>query len=598
MRSDGRMRSLPRAWTEVGRSMYAEEPLVLELTALLKAHGVKDIVISPGSRHYAFSRSFESDPDFRLHSVVDERSAAFFALGLIQATGEPAATICTSGTAALNYGSALAEAAAQRLPLVAITTDRLPEFLGQLEDQMIDQRGLFDRFVRYAGDLRPIENERDRWYCNRVINEALVAARAEGGGPVHLNLPIESHSGVRFTATDLPPVRVIDRHGFDIAHRDWIALARRLENRRVLVVWGQGPRPSTRAVAALSAFTASFDAAVIADHLSNLHVPDRIANPLGFFRLPAASRAELRPNVVITFGGNVVYKDELKGFVGGPDCEHWRVDPDGAIADPFRVLTDVIQARPEHFLEHVVSAKAGPVDDRSYARRTLEAAASIPAPSPEHGELSAIGDLMRALPTGSALHIANSAPIRMAQLHGVDESIDVFCNRGVNGIDGCLSTAIGFAAATARPTFVIIGDLTFFYDMNSLWIRGVPDNLRILLLNNGGGAVMHVPLPADYSAVAGRHVSAEHAMSARGWVESLGIGYSTASTADSTAAGIGWLTDLNEPGARVLEVFSEKRSDIAQLKTYYSTIAGPDKPRAGRRFRRFVGKVLRRLGLR
>ena len=170
----------------------------------------------------------------------------------------------------------------------------------------------------------------------------------------------------------------------------------------------------------------------------------------------------------------------------------------------------------------------------------------------------------------------------------------------MNGIDGCLSTAIGYAAATAKPTFVIIGDLAFFYDMNSLWIRGLPDNLRILLLNNGGGAVMHVPLPENYSAtVAGRHVSAEHAMSPRGWVESLGIEYSAARTPESTVTGIGWLTDLDEHGPRVLEVFSEKVADIAQLKAYYSTLAGGGvEPSAYRRIRRLGGRVLRRLGLR
>jgi 2-succinyl-5-enolpyruvyl-6-hydroxy-3-cyclohexene-1-carboxylate synthase len=186
----------------------------------------------------------------------------------------------------------------------------------------------------------------------------------------------------------------------------------------------------------------------------------------------------------------------------------------------------------------------------------------------------------------------------MAQLHAIDDSIEVLCNRGVNGIDGCLSTAIGYATSTARPTFVMIGDLTFFYDMNSLGIRGTPDNLRILLLNNGGGAVMHVPLPSDYSAVAGRHVSAEHGMSARGWIESLGIGYSAASGEDSTATGMAWLTDLSQPGPRVLEVFTEKISDIAQLKAYYSGIAGNKPPTALQRVRRLVGKVLRRLGLR
>ena len=578
--------------------MYASEPLVLELTALLKAHGVRNIVISPGSRHYAFTRTFENDPDFTLHSVVDERSAAFYALGLIQATGEPAATICTSGTAALNYGSAVAEASAQSLPLVAITTDRLPEFLGQMEDQMIDQRGLFGGSVRFAGDLRPIANERDRWYCNRVINEALVAAKEGGGGPVHLNVPIESHSGVEFTRPRLPEVRVITRHRLELDEPDWSTLAERLTRRRVLVVWGQGARPSERTVAALAAFTESFDAAVIADHLANLHLDGSVDNPLAFLRLAAVSRSEFKPDVVITFGGNIVFKDEFKGFLNRSRHEHWRVDLDGAIADPFRTLTDVIQCRPEYFLEHIVAARTDRPTDQRYARRMREAAAAIPAPSSEHGELAAIGGLVRALPAGCSLHIANSAPIRMAQLHSIDDSIEVFANRGVNGIDGCLSTAIGHAVATGRPTFVIIGDLTFFYDMNSLWIRSLPDNLRILLLNNAGGAVMHMPLPSSYSAVAGRHVSAEHGVSARGWVESLGIGYAAARTSEETVDGIDWFTDLDVHEPRVLEVFSEKVTDVAQLKAYYSTLAGGGRSSAYRRIRRLGGKVLRRLGLR
>ena len=300
---------------------------------------------------------------------------------------------------------------------------------------------------------------------------------------------------------------------------------------------------------------------------------------------------------MITFGGNIVFKDEFKGFLNGSDHEHWRVDLDGAIADPFRLSPTSSSAAPSAFSS--VSSRRAPVFHRAELRASRAAGGGIdPGTESEHGELSAIGALMRAIPGGSALHIANSAPIRMAQLHGIDDSIEVFCNRGVNGIDGCLSTAIGYATSTARTTFVMIGDLTFFYDMNSLGIRDVPDNLRILLLNNGGGAVMHVPLPSHYSAAAGRHVSAEHGMSARGWVESLGIEYSAASAADSTVAGIDWLTDLSEHAPRVLEVFSEKRSDIAQLKAYYSALAGGDNLTVRRRIRRFGGRVLRRLGLR
>ena len=483
--------------------MYAHDSLVLELTALLKAHGVRNIVISPGSRHYAFTRTFENDRDFRLHSVVDERSAAFFALGLIQATGEPAATICTSGTAALNYGSALAEAAAQKLPLVAITTDRLPEFLGQMEDQMIDQRGLFDRFVRYAGNLRPIANERDRWYCNRVINEALVAAREGGGGPVHLNVPIESHSGVQFTQPQLPDVRVITRHRPSIEEpRLERAVADRLGHKRVLLVWGQGPRPSERALAALAAFTETFDVAVIADHLANVHVASRIDNPLAFLKLPAASQSASQAG----HPDHVRGEHRLQGRVQGISARvgsralagrSGRRDR-GSVPHSHRRLPMPPRALPRARRRAHADARGRSELRASHARRPRtrsrrrrRSTANWPPIGASHAAH---------FPDGSALHIANSAPIRMAQLHAIDPSIDVFCNRGVNGIDGCLSTAIGYATETPKPTFVIIGDLAFFYDMNSLWIRGLPDNLRILLLNNGGGAVMHVPMPADYSA--------------------------------------------------------------------------------------------------
>ena len=160
-----------------------------------------------------------------------------------------------------------------------------------------------------------------------------------------------------FTEPHLPDVRVIARHRLESEEPDWTGLAERLGRKRVLLVWGQGARPSERAVAALSAFAESFDAVIIADHLANLHVDGRIDNPLAFLRMAAAKAPEFKPDVVITFGGNVVFKDELKGFLNGSDHEHWRVDPDGAIADPFRTLTDVFQCRPEYFLERIVAAR-------------------------------------------------------------------------------------------------------------------------------------------------------------------------------------------------------------------------------------------------
>lgn len=580
--------------------MYANEPLVLELMSLLRSHEVKHIVISPGSRHYAFTRSFENDDYFSLYSIVDERSAAFFALGLIQATGESAAVICTSGTASINYGSAIAEAYYQKLPLVAITADRLPDFLHQMEDQMLDQRQLFEGFVRLTVQLRPITSERDRWYCNRVINEALLEAQDEGGGPVHINVPIESHTNVQFDTVALPDARVIKRHRPGADEGAWSDIASRLTGKRVLLMWGQTAEVSERTLTALTSFASILDVSVFADHLSNVHHPIRVTNPLGLLKSLSPSSTEMRPDIVITLGGNIVFKEESKSYLAGVDFEHWRVDSDGKVSDLYRKLTDVIATKPYVFFEQVVAASESVEEEHTFAKRMLNAGSSIDSPKASYGELAIIGELMKRLPVNSALHIANSAPIRMTQLYPLDSSIAVFCNRGVNGIDGCMSTAIGYAAARPdRQVFLIIGDLTFFYDMNSLWNRHLPTNLRILLINNDGGAIMHSPLPKDYNDRASRHVSAGHHTSAQGWIESLGLAYSSARTAGDAASQLDWLVNPSADESRVVEVFTEKVSDIQQLRSYYGRlheVTGAQRFKG--RARRSVGRVLRTLHLR
>lgn len=576
--------------------MFANDALVLELLALLKAHGVRNIVISPGSRHYAFTRSFENDEYFSLHSVVDERSAAFYALGLIQASGEPAAVICTSGTASINYGSAISEAYYQGLPLVAITTDRLPDYLHQMEDQMFDQRQLFEGFIRTTVQLRPIDNSRDAWYCNRTINEALLAAR--DGGPVHINVPIESHARVEFSVRKLPKSRVIARHRPDVEPVSWSHLADRLRGKRVMIMPGQAVPTSIDFTDTLEEFAQLFNAVVMADHLANTIREHRIERPLAFLQSSVASNGAMKPDVVITFGGNVVFNEEAKRFLRGSEAAHWRIDPDGVIADPFRQLTDVFAVSPMYFLRHMTAAADDRKGDSAYSQRVLEASNALPFPQASYGELAVIGDFISALPEGSALHIANSAPSRMTQLYDIPSSVDVFGNRGVNGIDGCMSTAIGYAAATKRPTFLVIGDLTFFYDMNSLAIRDLPSNLRVLLVNNEGGAIMHWPLPPSYKEAA-KHVTAGHDKKARGWVESLDIEYLSATSSSEVTMSLEWLSDISADGARVLEVFTEKVSDIGQLKDYYRSLSGDEKNVSlARRLRRYVGKVLRKLGLR
>lgn len=549
--------------------MYSDDPVVLELLALLKAYNIRHVVIAPGSRHRAITMSLEHDKDFTLYSVVDERSAGFFALGLIQSLGAPVATLCTSGTASINFGSAVVEAYYQKLPLCVITPDRLPELLGQMEDQMFPQTNMFRDFTRYVALLKPIHNELDRWFVNRVLNEALDALTADGGGPVQINIPFLSHV-VKMKTESLPKARVIRRHRANPVAADWGSIAQRLRGKRVQVIWGQRAPPPHDLLEAFDSFAETFGVLTLADHLSNLNHSSRVRLPLLYLRLPGTKAPATRPDIVITVFGNLVFQDNVNDLFRGYGVEHWRVSEDGEVSDPFQRLTDVFQMPVEQFFRETAKA-AETVSESDYRRACMTLAEKLPEfPENVYGETAVIGRLLARLPKDSILHIANSAPMRMAQFFDLDPSVQVLANRGINGIDGSMSSAIGYTVASKRLNFLIIGDLSFFYDMNSLWIRHRPANLRVAILNNDGGAVMHMAW--GYSPQVGMHASAAHHTSARGWVEALGIRYISATNFEELDAALAIFTDETVNEAMVLEVFTEKNSDIRQMKDFYGKI--------------------------
>lgn len=559
--------------------MYSDDRMIQQLIALMKAHGVRHVVIAPGSRHYSMTKSLENDPYFELHSVVDERSAGFYALGIIQKTREPAAVVCTSGTASINFGSAVAEAYYQKLPFLVLTADRLPEFLGQMEDQMFPQEDIFAGFTRFRASLKEVQNDFDEWYVNRRVNEGLLALRYRGSGPVHFNLPIRKHHGDTFSAKNLR-ARVIRRattHEAD--HNAWEEAREYLRGKKIMVLWGQSERPNRALVEAFERFLEAYDAVVFADNLSNLHIDARIDNSYSFFRGSSESeRSKFSPDVVIQLFGNVIFNGEARAFLGGRSFEHWRVSEDGEVSDPFKRLTQVFEASPEEFfrrLQNEESAQAGKL------RGMIEAVVrEINQPEFTYGEMGAIGAFLQRIPAGSALHVANSAPIRMTQLFDIDPSVTVLCNRGVNGIDGCMSSAVGYSTQNRDLTFLAIGDLTFFYDMNSLWNREVPDRLRVLLLNNGGGAVMHLPLPAKTGPSLAQHVAAQHSTSARGWVESLGMTYLAVDSEKALGPALDTLTSPEVSKPVVVEVFTDRLKDVQQFKDYMKIVSRKAPPRS------------------
>ena len=527
--------------------MYSEKKNILQLVALLKAHGVKNAVLCSGSRNSPIVQTIANHPFFSCYAITDERSAGFFALGLSLQSNQPVAVCCTSGTALLNLHPAVAEAFYQQIPLVVISADRPVAWIGQNDGQTIPQPDVFRSLVKKSVNLPEIHNEEDEWYCNRLINEALLETIHRGKGPVHINVPI-SEPLFRLPVEELPDVRIIERiqpSGFNSEESDkWIAFLNKY-NKRMLIA---GQMPANCPLDSTHGEILNRHFALFAEHTSNLNsfIPAIRNIDIVLSTLNEDRQKELSPELLITYGGNIISKRLKKFLRNNPPKEHWHISSNGEIIDLFGVLTQVIEMEPYSFLQkiavlpintipypqHAVIPRLTrdplnitPDKSTTYPLQWKTLSDNVAEPEFPYSEQAAIGLLMKNLPSPSALHIGNSSPLRHAQLFSIPNGIDVFCNRGTSGIDGSLSTAIGYASASGKLNFVIIGDLSFFFDMNALWNSHIGNNLRIMLLNNGGGKIFHTLQGLNMTEKTRRFVTGAHSTSAKGWAEESGFNY-------------------------------------------------------------------------
>ena len=556
--------------------MYTDKKNVLQLAALLRAHGVRRIVIAPGSRNIPLTQTFTACPDFTCHAVTDERSAGFFALGLALESGAPAAVCCTSGSALLNLHPAVAEAFYQQIPLVVISADRPAAWIGQMDGQTLPQPGVFGTLVRRAVSLPEVESKEDAWFCNRLINEALLELDHRVKGPVHINVPL-SEPFFDFPVEELPEERVIRR--YDNLHD---ADARRLLAEtfaacpRRLVLCGQEMQDEVT-------LPAGGSPAGMVCLCENLYNGPRRAYALQRFDalLYAATPEEkeaLAPQLVITYGGHIVSKRLKQWLRRLPSLVHWHISPDGDTPDLFGRLSAVFEMSPATFFNHLTAQCLPPAgqDTTDFVREWSEKDAALPAPEFGYSSMTAIGELFGTISADSApgttVHLANSSAVRYAQLWPLPPQITVCCNRGVNGIEGSLSAAIGYAAASPGMNYIVIGDLSFFYDMNALWNGYIRPNVRILLLNNGGGEIFH-SLPGLHLPPRGHDfVTATHATTAEGWAKERGFDYRAVHDGPSLHTAMRRFTAVHSDKPQLLEVFTDKDEDIRQLKAYYHSL--------------------------
>lgn len=543
--------------------MYSNLKSIQILVAMLKKKNIRNIVISPGNSHNAIVRSIEEDGFFKTYNIVDERSAAFFATGLIQELNEPVAICCTSGTAATNYMTGVTEAFRRKLPLIVITGDKNPYYLAQLEDQMIDQVNLFKTNTRYTNSLPIVKNEKDEWYCQRVINEAFLEMDHHGIGPVHINVPIEEGMlaiNNDFTTTELPKVNLIERIDYKTSEDDIRNKFEELKNKKVLILYGQDNNVTEEKINKLEKIFDNYNCVISVDKLSNIHCKGSIETTRAALAAKISKTFnELIPDIVITIGGNVAWdgKFSLKGFKN--QFESWLVTEEGKVQDYYKNLTTIFEMTMEEFLDNM--AKYDVDKSKSYYELWSNKTKEFNIPEFEYSNLYTVQRLMNNLPKNSELNLANSTTIRIAQYFDLDDSIKVYCNRGVNGIDGCMSTFIGQAATSDKLNFLIIGDLTFFYDMNALWNRYVGKNVRIMLNNNSGAALFHFNQGLKNYPTLNENVAADHDAISKGWVESRGFKYLYARNKEEFDKNLQEFLNPDSDKPIILEVFTKKEDD-------------------------------------
>ena len=552
--------------------MYTDKKSILQLAALLKAHGIRKIVLCPGSRNIPIVQTLANIPDFTCYPMTDERSAGFFALGLALHGGTPAAVCCTSGTALLNLHPAVAEAFYQQVPLVVISADRPAAWIGQMDGQTLPQPGVFGSLVKKSVDLPEVDSEESEWYCNRLINEALLELNHHGKGPVHINVPI-SEPFFKLPVTELPEVRVITRYqGLSVYDKDYQPLIDRLNRyQRRMAVVGQmnliylfDKRYTKMLYKHFAWFT---------ENISNQTVPGvpiRNIEPL-LCSMNFETQQKMRPELLITYGGHIISKRLKKFLRRHPPVEHWHIAPDGEVVDLYGSLTTVIEMDPFEFLEKIAPMMENRTPE--YPRQWEALSKAIPQAQFDYSEMSAIGAVIKNLPAPCSLHLANSSVVRYAQLFDIPANVEILSNRGTNGIEGSLSTALGYATASDKLNYLFIGDLSFFYDMNALWNSNYGANIRILLLNNEGGEIFHALPGLELHENARRFVTATHCTTAKAWAEDRGFEYLSARNSEELNAAVTVFTQAsitNRP--MLLEVFTDKNLDIEMLKEYYHNL--------------------------
>lgn len=442
--------------------------------------------------------AFARHPDIHARTISDERSAAFIALGMAQQINQPVVLVCTSGSAALNYFPAVAEAFFQQVPLFILTADRPPEWIDQWDGQTIHQPNVYGNHVKKSFQFPDsFANEDQVWHAGRIVNEAINLAKQYPAGPVHINIPLREpfypQVDEKFEFPQSPREFTVVSSQSQLSEESLKHIKNRLsEVNRILIVPGQ-QKPNPQILSLLNQLSKNQKVVVVTDVISNLQSEHTITlhdHWLGNENLAQ----DLVPDLVISFGKSVISKS-LKQFLRKSNASHWHIQPDGQAKDTYQSLTRILACSPQQFLNWLTQNL--PIQNEDFFIKWSKLESTVQAALPhtfdlvEFGEYPALHFLLKKIPAFSKLHLANSMAVRYVNFLGKRVQ-EVICNRGTSGIDGSNSTAVGCTFTTKEPVTLITGDMAFFYDRNAFWHNYTTPNLRIIVLNNHAGGIFRL----------------------------------------------------------------------------------------------------------
>ena len=549
---------------------HSDKPTAQFFSAVLKKAGIRNVVISPGSRNAPLIIELTNQPEFNNLSVVDERVAGFFALGMAQQTGQPTVLVCTSGSALLNYYPAIAEAFYSHIPLIVVSADRPQKWIDQGEGQTIRQHEVFKNHSWFNTTLSETGSEQDLDDIKTAVETAL-----KKRGPVHINMPFDEplYQAVEIgmpevgaVQTDFPD-KVFEVSFLEQFEQKWQA------SKQKMILVGQH-QPSEFLQLQLNKLGEDPSVIILTENISNV-TNDLFVNNIDqvIFSLDDDKLKDLKPDILMTVGRNIVSK-KIKQFLRKhKPVEHWHVENTELPPDTFEVLTQHFNTSPEMFLSQflflvkpVVSGYQKKWLDIKQKHKQLHHQFLQQTP---FSDLKTFEIISQNIPSGYMIHWGNSSTVRYAQLFDYQPDVIHFSNRGTSGIDGSTSTAAGAAYVSDKPVVLVTGDISFLYDSNGLWHNYLPDNFKIILINNGGGEIFNfIPGPSQTEVLDDFFVTKHH-YDASHLAKMYHFGYQKVMDLKASKSG---LKDLfaNNDNPQILEIDTSRVDNAGILKKYFN----------------------------